>query len=129
MPYADALAVAFAVAGLLALGTTPTRLARILLAAAALFGLALGTKYSSIAAPAAAVVFLLQRDRKSGLILLGLGVLLAAVGFGGLELASGGRFLENFCASAACLGTRCPTGRRALPRRWSSVPKSPLSHR
>ena len=96
-PHADALAVAFTVAGL-ALLDGRARRPLVLAAAALLFALAMGTKVTSVAGCAAGCVFLFQHDRRSALWLAALTLGLAVVGFLLLQLGSDGRFLENFRA-------------------------------
>ncbi len=96
-PHADSLAVALSVAGLLAVAGTPARRARAVLAAA-LFALAFTTKFSALAAPVAAIAFGWPRDRKTAFTLAAVegGLVVAALAL--VQLASNGRFAENFRA-------------------------------
>jgi hypothetical protein len=93
LPHADALAAGLAVWGLLAL-PSQTRKGRLGLAAF-LFTLAVLTKFSTLAAPAAGFFWLLGRDRKRSLYLLALCLVLGGLALGLIEWSSQGRFLEN----------------------------------
>ena len=99
-PHADALAIAFAIWGLFVVGRGNPGAAALALAAV-LFALAVGTKLTAVAAPLAAVLYLLpQQSKKAGGLALSFG-LLAFGAMGLIALASQGRFLENFSALAA----------------------------
>ncbi len=89
-PHADALAAALTLAGLLLIDRGRAGLA------ALLFTAALMTKFSAIAGPVAAGVFLLRHDRKRALGLLLSWFVLTASGLVLLEHFSDGRFLDNF---------------------------------
>jgi hypothetical protein len=97
LPHADALSVLLSIAGLLAVVKTPRF--NLLGSAAILFGLAFATKFSSIAAPAAAVAFLLgKRDWKAAGIVAVVTGTLAIATLVVLQMASEGRFGQNFQA-------------------------------
>ncbi len=107
-PHADALATALAVLGLLVISQCRMQNAecrmkrrwgfhsafRIL--HSAFFVAALMTKFSAVAAPAAAAAFLFQRHRKRAGWLLVTWAVLSASGLALLEHLSDGRFLANF---------------------------------
>jgi hypothetical protein len=106
-PHADALAAALAVAGLLVISQCRMQNAECRMKArgshsvlcilhSAFFVAALMTKFSAIAGPAAAGVFLWRQDRKRAVWLLVLWAVLSASGLALLEHVSEGRFLDNF---------------------------------
>lgn len=96
-PHADALAVALSLGGLLLCARE--RAGKFtLVAAAVLFALAILTKVTSVAGPAAACVTLLVRDRRSGLLLAGLTAAFAAAGLLAVNSLSDSRFLDNLRA-------------------------------
>jgi hypothetical protein len=99
-PHADALAVALSVWGLFILASEKLRIGPIVLAAL-LMGLAFGTKFSAVAAPAAAVIFLLPKKPKATLALTAIVAGLALSGLALIHFASQGRFEENFRALAS----------------------------
>ncbi len=94
-PHADALAIAFTLAGLLLLKDDLGR-GRALLAAL-LFVAALATKFSAVAGPAAGLAYLLSRQglRPALRLVVPLGVLSLA-GLLALHFSTEGRFLLNF---------------------------------
>jgi hypothetical protein len=94
-PHADALAAALAVAGLLVLERGKVGAGRSCLAAS-LFTAALMTKFSAVAGPAAAGIFLMRQDRKRALWLLVPWFMLSASGLMLLDHFSDGRFVDNF---------------------------------
>ena len=94
-PHADALAVAFAVAGLVLIDSG-RRGKAILGVVALLFALSVGAKLSSVAGCTAACVFLLRQERRPAVWLMGMMLLLRIAGFVLLQGSSDGRFLENF---------------------------------
>jgi hypothetical protein len=94
-PHADALAAALTVVGLLLIERGTISAGRTGLAAA-LFTAALLTKFSSVAGPAAAGVYLLRRDRSGALGLFGLWLVLSASSLLLLNHFSDGRFADNF---------------------------------
>ena len=96
-PHADGLAVALSVAGVLAVAAAPTRTAWVGVAGI-LFALAFATKFSAMAAPAAAIIFLVGRHRKAAVALAAIEVVLILGVIGFCQLFSHGRFAENFRA-------------------------------
>ncbi len=94
LPAADALAAGLAVWGLAALQSGCTPRWRLGLAAL-LFTLALLTKLSTLAAPAAAFFWLLRRDWRKAVVLSIACVLLGIFSLGLLQWSSQGRFLDN----------------------------------
>jgi len=99
-PHADALAVALSLWGLFFVASEKPRTGEILLAAL-LMALAIGTKFSAAAAPAAAVVYLLPRQTKSGITLAIAFLVFVLMGLGLVHYVSQGRFEENFRALAS----------------------------
>jgi hypothetical protein len=96
MPLADALSAGLSVWGLVVLGAQPTR--HRLVWSALLFVLAILTKFSSLAGPAAAFGFLLLRDRKlCGRLVLAC-LVLGLLALGLIEFLSQDRFLVNLRA-------------------------------
>ena len=96
LPHADALAAGLGVWGLVVLGTEPTR-PRVFWSAL-LFVLALLTKFSSLAAPAAAFFFLLSRDRWLCVRLVLACVVLGLLSLALIDWLSQDRFLVNLRA-------------------------------
>jgi hypothetical protein len=93
-PNADALAAALGVWGLLVIdGDRPGRWRA--WAAAALFILALGTKFSSVAAPAAAAVVLFRAGRRQAVGFAAACGVLGLVGLLSVQWLSDARFLDN----------------------------------
>ncbi|MBO0696856.1 MAG: hypothetical protein J2P46_00540 [Zavarzinella sp.] len=99
-PHADALAAALSVAGLVLCSSERMGKARLALASL-LFALAMGTKFSSVAGPAAACLTVFQRDRRAGLSLAALTAGLTIGGLFSVNALSDGRFLENTRALAS----------------------------
>jgi hypothetical protein len=97
LPHADGLAVALSVWGLFAVSCTTPRSAQ-LVVAALLFTLAFGAKFSAVAAPLAALGFLLPREPKRGSALALGFIVLAVAGLVAIYFASQGRFVDNFRA-------------------------------
>jgi hypothetical protein len=96
-PHADALAVALSVGGLV-LVDGERRGKGVLAAAALLFVLSIGAKFSSVAGCGAAGVFLVLRDRRQAAWLAGMTAALGIAGYALVQLGSDGRFLDNFRA-------------------------------
>jgi hypothetical protein len=99
-PHADALAAALSVAGVAVCARERPGNVR-LACAALLFALAMGTKFSSVAGPAAACVTVFHRDRRAGLLLATLTAALTVAGLVTINSLSDGRFLENARALAS----------------------------
>jgi len=93
LPHADALAAGLAVWGLLALPSQTSKGHMGL--AALLFTLAVLTKLSTLAAPAAAFFWLLGCDRRRAMYLPAVCFVLGCLALGPIQLSSQGRFLEN----------------------------------
>jgi len=96
MPHADALAAGLSVWALVVLGTEPTR--QRLVWSALLFVLAILTKFSSLAAPAAAFFFLLLRDRGQCVRLVLACVVLGLLSLALIDWLSQDRFLVSLRA-------------------------------
>jgi hypothetical protein len=94
-PHADALAAALTVVGLLVIERSRPSAGKYGLAALFLTA-ALMTKFSAVAGPAAAGVFLVRQDRKRPLWLLLPWFVLTASGLLLLNHVSNGRFVDNF---------------------------------
>jgi hypothetical protein len=105
IPHADALAAAFALAGLLVIGPVAEKnqsRSRLSLGISTLFFAAsFMTKFSSLAGVAAAAAFWLRRDRNGAGKLLLAWMVLTAAGLALIQHVSDGRFLENL----HCLGS------------------------
>ena len=106
-PHADALAAALTIWGLLAVTQCRMQNAECRMKApvfhsafcilhSALFVAALMTKFSAIAGPAAAAVFLFPRQRRRTMALVLVWLALSATGLVLLQHVSEGRFLDNF---------------------------------
>jgi hypothetical protein len=94
-PHADALPVGLALWGLLLIDREPVRAWHVVLAAL-LFALALATKFSAVAGPAAAAVVLWRRGYwRLALLGAGLFAVLAVLEVMAFDWASDGRFLDN----------------------------------
>ena len=94
-PHADALAAALAVFGLLTIERERVRAGHLILSVL-LFAAALMTKFSAVAGPAAAAMFLLPRQRRRAVELVLVWLALSTAGLALLEHTSDGRFLDNF---------------------------------
>lgn len=94
-PHADALAASLAVFGLLTIQRERV-CAKHSLVSALLFAAALMTKFSAVAGPAAAAVFLFPRQRRRAVPLVFVWLVLSATGLALLDQLSDGRFLDNF---------------------------------
>jgi hypothetical protein len=122
MPHADALAAGLSTWGLIALAADRTK-PRIG-TPALLFTLAVTAKFSSVAAPAAALLFFLARDRRKALGLVLLCLLLGACAMALVQGLSHGRFLENLGALGSG-GTSGESFRLMLERLLSAIRFSP----
>lgn len=94
-PHADALAAALALFGLLTIERERVRAGHLILSVL-LFAAALMTKFSAVAGPAAAAVFLFPRQRRRAVELALVWLALSATGLALIEHFSDGRFLDNF---------------------------------
>jgi hypothetical protein len=117
----DPMALLFSAAAVVLLARRPGD-PRAIAGAALLCALAIATKQSFVAAPAACLLFVMHRDVRRGLMITAGSVLAGAVIIAGAEAASGGGFLYSITS-----GGRHPITLSELRWRFISLSGQPLA--